>query len=199
MSSRGNDHWFLPDIKRIVDLLLSVTFLILCCWLLLPIVFAIKITSKGPVIYFSKRVGLGGGIYFMPKFRTMKVDTPEVATDLLKSPDTHITRVGRFLRKTSLDEMPQLWSVLVGDMSIVGPRPALDSQTDLTRKRMNLGILSLRPGITGWAQINGRDMIDDDEKIKLDLFYLEHRSTIFDAKIIMVTILRLFYDHEIRH
>lgn len=177
--------------KRILDILIagiSISILIIPSILIWCLV---KFTSPGPGIYWSQRIGRNGTIFKMPKFRTMYVKTPEVATDKLSCPEQYITPVGERLRNTSLDEIPQLFSVLIGDMSIVGPRPALHNQHQLIKKRKKLQIDTLRPGITGWAQINGRDDISLPKKIYLDQQYLKNQATIFDFKIIFRTILLL--------
>lgn len=155
--------------------------------------------TKGKIIYFSKRVGINSKIFIMPKFRTMRVDTPQLATHLLREPDQYLTFIGKFLRKSSLDELPQLISILYGDMSLVGPRPALFNQYDLINKRKSLGIDKIKPGITGWAQINGRDDISIDEKVKLDQYYLNKKNTMFDIKILFLTILKIFKFKNISH
>ncbi len=155
--------------------------------------------TKGKIIYFSKRVGINSKIFIMPKFRTMRVDTPQLATHLLREPDQYLTFIGKFLRKSSLDELPQLISILYGDMSLIGPRPALFNQYDLINKRKSLGIDKIKPGITGWAQINGRDDISIDEKVKLDQYYLNKKNTMFDIKILFLTILKIFKFKNISH
>ena len=155
--------------------------------------------TKGKIIYFSKRIGINSKIFIMPKFRTMRVDTPQLATHLLREPDQYLTFIGKFLRKSSLDELPQLISILYGDMSLVGPRPALFNQYDLINKRKSLGIDKIKPGITGWAQINGRDDISIDEKVKLDQYYLNKKNTMFDIKILFLTILKIFKFKNISH
>ena len=159
----------------------------------------IKMNSKGPVLYWSNRVGCNNVIFRMPKFRTMKIDTPIVATHLLKNPSEYLTSVGSFLRETSLDELPQLWSVLKGDMSFVGPRPALFNQYDLIEIRTSKGIHKLKPGITGWAQINGRDDIDSVSKAHFDEHYLKKISLLFDFKIILTTVIRVLKREGITH
>jgi O-antigen biosynthesis protein WbqP len=159
----------------------------------------VKITSSGPIIYSSNRVGFNNRIFSMPKFRTMKVDTPTVATHLLTNPASHLTSIGSVLRKTSLDELPQLWSVLIGDMSLVGPRPALFSQVDLIDARSKAGVHLLLPGITGWAQINGRDTLSIDQKVALDRQYLLKRSFAFDLKVILLTVVAVFRRANVSH
>ena len=149
--------------------------------------------------YWSKRVGCNSVYFMMPKFRTMKIGAPDVATDLLETPDDYITSVGVLLRRTSLDEIPQLWSVLMGDMSFVGPRPALFNQNELIARRQDLRIDQLKPGLTGWAQINGRDEISVQEKIELDTWYMAHRSVWLDLKILMMTIWFVIRQEKISH
>ena len=159
----------------------------------------VKLTSRGPAVYWSKRIGQNNEIFAMPKFRTMKVGTPSVATHLLDDPSKHLTSIGGFLRTTSLDELPQLWSVIAGRMSLVGPRPALFNQDDLVALRTEAGIHSLRPGITGWAQINGRDELSIPDKVLLDAQYLERRSLMFDVKILWSTIVRVLRRDAVSH
>ena len=173
--------------KRIFDLTISVYLLIISIVPMLLLGLAIRLTSKGPALYWSDRVGVNNSIFRMPKFRTMKMDTPVVATHLLISPGQHMTPLGRALRKFSLDELPQLFSVAVGDMSLVGPRPALFNQYDLIELRTGRGIHQLIPGITGWAQINGRDDLPIPEKVKLDEYYLKNQSMANDLKILLLT------------
>ncbi len=160
-------------VKRLLDILLSLFGLILASWLYIIIIIAIKIDDPGPVLFSQKRVGRGKTHFMLYKFRSMKMSTPhDVPTHLLEHPDQYITRVGRFLRKSSLDEIPQLWNILKGDMSVVGPRPALWNQEDLIAERDKYGANDLRPGLTGWAQINGRDELEIEEKARLDAEYV---------------------------
>ncbi len=185
--------------KRIFDVVFSLVALCLYC---IPIIFIslmIMLTSKGPIIYWSNRVGKDNAIFRMPKFRTMRIDTPAVATHLLNDPDRYLTPVGKFLRKSSLDELPQLWSVLKGDMSFVGPRPALFNQDDLIALRTVKGVHRLIPGITGWAQINGRDDLPIPVKVEFDVHYLENRSLIFDIKILFLTLLKVLRREGVTH
>jgi O-antigen biosynthesis protein WbqP len=185
--------------KRIFD---CITAIFLLCFLTIPILIialAIKITSKGPVLHWSDRVGVRNLIFKMPKFRTMLKNTPIVATHLLKNPDAYLTPVGSFLRKFSLDELPQLWSVLRGNMSLVGPRPALYNQDDLIILRTNKEIHKLVPGITGWAQINGRDDIPIPLKVELDEYYMKHQSFLFDLKILYLTFLKAIKAEGVKH
>ncbi len=159
----------------------------------------VKLTSKGPAVYWSNRIGQNNEIFAMPKFRTMKIGTPSVATHLLDDPSKHLTSIGGFLRTTSLDELPQLWSVIAGHMSLVGPRPALFNQGDLVALRTQAGVHSLRPGITGWAQINGRDELSIPDKVLLDAQYLERRSLMFDVKILWSTVVRVLRRDAVSH
>jgi O-antigen biosynthesis protein WbqP len=166
---------------------------------LLALALIIKLTSPGPALYWSQRVGQHNRIFRMPKFRSMRVDTPAVATHLLTEPDRYLTPVGSFLRKSSLDELPQLWSILTGDMSFVGPRPALFNQADLIALRTEHGVDRLVPGLTGWAQINGRDELPIDEKVRLDVEYLRRQSFWFDMKIIAQTALNVMRREGVSH
>lgn len=179
--------------------------LILCLVFGLPIlliIIAIKLTSEGPAIHWSKRIGKNNDIFLMPKFRTMRIDTPQVATHLLGTTAqgvNYITPIGSFLRKTSLDELPQIWSVLTGDMNLVGPRPALFNQDDLRELRTQCGVHTLTPGVTGWAQINGRDEISIPDKVKLDKEYLDKRSFWFDLKILALTAYKVVARKDVSH
>ncbi len=166
---------------------------------MLIIALLVKTTSKGPVLYCSDRVGKNNVIFKMPKFRTMCVDTPAVATHLMKDPDVYLTPIGSFLRKFSLDELPQLYSILKGDISFVGPRPALYNQDDLIGLRTGKGIDKLIPGITGWAQVNGRDELPIPVKVEFDDYYLKHRSLIFDMKILFMTFFNVLRSKGIKH
>ena len=168
--------------KRFFDLILALTILIPVLIVMLFIAIAILITSKGALLYWSDRVGINNTIFKMPKFRTMQVNTPSIATHLLDNPDEYLSSIGGFLRATSLDELPQLFSVLKGDMSFVGPRPALYNQEDLIALRIEKGIDKLIPGITGWAQVNGRDELSIPDKVTLDEEYMKNRSFMFDLK-----------------
>ncbi|TXC88849.1 sugar transferase [Paraburkholderia azotifigens] len=185
--------------KRLFDLVLAICASLI---LLIPIVvvaFAVRLTSRGPVLYWSDRVGKNNKIFKMPKFRSMRVGTPAVATHLLKDPTAHLTPIGSFLRKSSLDELPQIWSILTGDMSFVGPRPALFNQDDLIDQRTRLGVETLVPGLTGWAQVNGRDELPIPEKVKLDREYLERQSLWFDIKILWMTFEKVIRRDGITH
>ncbi|MBN9320136.1 MAG: lipid carrier--UDP-N-acetylgalactosaminyltransferase [Caulobacterales bacterium 68-7] len=166
---------------------------------MLAIAALIRLTSPGPAVYWSQRVGANNALFAMPKFRTMRIDTPEVATHLLVNPGQWVTPIGRVLRRLSLDELPQLWSVLRGDMSLVGPRPALHSQKDLISLRTAVGVHRLRPGVTGWAQINGRDELPIEEKLKFDWQYLKRRSTGFDLYVLAATVAPVLTGRGVRH
>jgi O-antigen biosynthesis protein WbqP len=169
---------------------------------MLPFLFvwlAVRLTSVGPAIYWSDRVGVNNKIFKMPKFRTMIVDAPVVATHLLSDPKAYLTPVGSFLRKSSLDEMPQLWSILVGDMSFVGPRPALFNQDDLVELRTAKGVHKLIPGLTGWAQVNGRDCLPISVKVEYDVEYLERKSIVFDIIVLSMTLLKVLKSDEVSH
>jgi O-antigen biosynthesis protein WbqP len=185
--------------KRLFDLVLA---LIAACLLIVPIVVVavlVKLTSKGPPLYWSDRVGMHNTIFKMPKFRSMKVETPEMATHLMKTPVTYHSPIGGFLRRSSLDELPQLWSILKGDMSFVGPRPALFNQDDLIALRADQGVDNLMPGLTGWAQVNGRDKLPIPEKVALDVEYMERRSFWFDIYILWLTILKVIKREGVSH
>ena len=192
----AGDVW---KVKRIFDLLLALTA---CVVLALPIIVvaaAVKLTSRGPALYWSDRIGRHNRIFRMPKFRSMRVDTPAVATHLLKDPKIYLTPIGSFLRKSSLDEFPQIWSILAGDMSFVGPRPALFNQDDLVALRTEAGVHELVPGLTGWAQVNGRDELPIPEKVKLDAEYLRRRSFWFDFYILWLTALKVVRRDGVSH
>ncbi|MCO4089690.1 MAG: sugar transferase [Limnohabitans sp.] len=171
-------------------------------FLLIPILVvsvAVKVTSAGPVFYWSDRVGRYNTIFQMPKFRSMLVGTPAVATHLLSNPNTYLTPIGSFLRKSSLDELPQLWSILVGDMSFVGPRPALFNQDDLVALRSSYGVDALVPGLTGWAQVNGRDELPIPEKVALDVQYLQRKNMFFDLRILWLTFVKVVQRDGVSH
>ncbi|HVI33309.1 sugar transferase [Phenylobacterium sp.] len=185
--------------KRLLDIAGALAGLVVLWPVLLAVALAVRLDSPGPALHWSRRVGRGNRIFAMPKFRTMRTDTPDVATHLLADPDQWITPLGRFLRRTSLDELPQLWSVLTGDMSLVGPRPALFNQDDLVALRTEAGVHRLRPGLTGWAQINGRDELPIPEKVRLDREYLERRSLAFDLRILAGTALAAFSGRGVSH
>jgi len=185
--------------KRFFDLILAV---VASCLLFVPIVLValwVKLTSKGPALYWSDRVGVNNVIFKMPKFRSMKVDTPAVATHLLQDPQSVLTPIGDFLRKSSLDELPQLWCILKGDMSFVGPRPALFNQDDLVALRTEKYIHKLVPGLTGWAQINGRDELPIPQKVAIEVEYLQRKSFIFDLRILWLTLLKVVQRAGVTH
>jgi O-antigen biosynthesis protein WbqP len=185
--------------KRLFDFLMA---LLAALVLILPIgavALLVRLSSPGPVIYWSDRVGRDNRIFRMPKFRTMKVGTPAMATHLLDDPNAYLTLIGSFLRKSSLDELPQLWSIMVGDMSFVGPRPALFNQNDLIALRTKFGVQELMPGLTGWAQVNGRDELPIPEKVKLDVEYLQQRSFLFDIRILWLTFVRVLSRDGVSH
>jgi len=186
-------------LKRIFDLLLAIVASALLLFVVLMVAVLLRLTSTGPVLYWSERVGRDNSIFRMPKFRTMRIDTPEVATHLLGDSNQWLTSFGPFLRKTSLDELPQLWSILNGDMSFVGPRPALFNQDDLIALRTNAGVHKLVPGLTGWAQVNGRDELSIPEKVKLDAEYLKRRSIRLDLWILWLTLLKVLRRDGISH
>lgn len=185
--------------KRLFDFVLGLLVLGVAVIPMLLVALAIKITSKGPVLYWSDRVGKHNHIFRMPKFRSMKTDTPAVATHLLDDPKSVLTPIGDFLRKSSLDELPQLWNILKGDMSFVGPRPALFNQVDLIRLRTEQHIDSLVPGLTGWAQINGRDELPIPDKVELDRQYLHQQSFLFDLKIMWLTFIKVVKKEGVSH
>lgn len=185
--------------KRFFDLIVAIALLTLLFLPLVVISFLVMVTSKGPVIYWSDRVGRNSSLYKMPKFRTMIVGSPVAASHLVSKPEQFLTPIGGFLRKTSLDELPQLYSILTGDMSLVGPRPALFNQYDLIRYRKEMKIDQLMPGITGWAQVNGRDELTIEEKVRLDEEYLKSRSFLFDLKILIMTFLKVIKSDGIKH
>ncbi len=185
--------------KRLFDLILSFCMVLVLLVPILVIACLIRLTSKGPAVYWSNRVGVDNQIFRMPKFRTMRIDTPAVATHLLKNPDVYLAPLGSFLRKSSMDELPQLWSVLKGDMSFVGPRPALFNQDDLIALRTERKVHQLIPGITGWAQINGRDDIPIPTKVEFDVYYLKNQSFLFDMKILWMTFLKVIKCEGVSH
>lgn len=189
----------LPGWKRAADLVLGCGLgvftapLMALCWL------AVRLSSRGPALYWSRRVGKDNRIFMMPKFRTMRLDAPEVATHLLGTPERYLTPVGQFLRRTSLDELPQLICVFKGDLSLVGPRPALFNQDDLVALRTQAGVHRLVPGITGWAQVNGRDELEIPVKVRFDVEYMERQSLPFDLRILFLTIVRVVWAEGVHH
>lgn len=185
--------------KRMFDLTMATLACAIFSMPILLVSLLVRFTSKGPVLYWSDRVGRNNKIFKMPKFRSMQVGTPAVATHLLSNPDAYLTPVGSFLRRSSLDELPQLWSILKGDMSFVGPRPALFNQHDLMDLRTRAGVHLLTPGLTGWAQINGRDELPIPQKVALDIEYLHQQSFIFDIKIIFLTAWKVLRSDNVTH
>ena len=185
--------------KRIFDLVMTIFLALFLSPLILIIALMVKLSSKGPVLYWSDRVGINNLIFKMPKFRTMYIDAPEMATHLMEDPSLYLTSIGMFLRKLSLDELPQLYSILKGDISFVGPRPALYNQDDLIKLRTEKGIHKIIPGITGWAQVNGRDEISIPKKVDFDEYYLKKRSISFDIKILFMTFVKVVKSENIAH
>jgi O-antigen biosynthesis protein WbqP len=185
--------------KRIFDFILALFAILILLVPIIVIAFLVKLTSKGPVVYWSERVGRHNSIFKMPKFRTMHIDTPVVATHLLVDPVRFLTPIGAFLRKASLDELPQIWSIIKGDMSFVGPRPALFNQHDLIELRNRYGVDKVLPGLTGWAQINGRDELPIPDKVRLDADYVKRQSFWLDLKIIFFTFLKVVQRDGVAH
>ena len=185
--------------KRIFDFTAAMMSLVIFSLPLLLVSIAVAISSSGPILYWSQRVGKNNQLFWMPKFRTMRINTPTVATHLLENPQQWLTPIGSFLRKTSLDELPQLWSILAGKMSFVGPRPALFNQQDLIELRTQQGVHILTPGLTGWAQINGRDELPIPQKVAFDVEYLERQSLLFDLQIIYQTFLKVVKHQGVQH
>ena len=185
--------------KRWFDFLVAFTLLVVLCPVLLGVALLVRLTSPGPALYWSERVGRGNRLFKMPKFRSMRIDTPAVATHLLDNPASWLTPIGSFLRKSSLDELPQRWSILVGDMSLVGPRPALFNQEDLIAQRSALGVDDLVPGLTGWAQVNGRDELPIPQKVALDAEYLQRQSFWFDLRIVWLTVVKVLRRDGVAH
>ena len=185
--------------KRSFDLILVFFFSIFLCLPLLLLSLLVRLTSQGPALYWSHRVGRNNDFFLMPKFRSMRIDTPAVATHLLLEPDQWLTPIGSFLRKSSLDELPQLWSILKGDMSFVGPRPALYNQDDLIVLRTQAGVHTLRPGLTGWAQVNGRDELPIPDKVRLDCEYMKRQTFWFDIFILWLTFVKVATRDGVSH
>lgn len=185
--------------KRMFDLILSSVLLAILFIPMLVVALLIKLSSKGPVIFWTDRVGRNNGIFKMAKFRTMKIDTPQLATHLMKNPEIYLTPIGEFLRRYSFDEIPQLFNVLKGDMSFVGPRPALFNQIDLIELRSQKGLDQLIPGLTGWAQINGRDELPIPIKVEFDEYYLKNKGFLLDAKIMLITVLKVINKEGVKH
>lgn len=186
-------------LKRLFDFTCSFSAVIFLSIPMLLTALAVKLTSSGPILYWSDRVGRNNNIFKMPKFRTMRTDTPAVATHLLGDPDRWLTPIGKFLRKSSLDELPQLFSILTGDMSIVGPRPALFNQDDLVALRTEKGVHKLTPGLTGWAQINGRDELPIPVKVEFDEYYFKNQSFFLDMRIIFLTFIKVVKSEGVTH
>jgi len=187
------------SVKRLCDLLLVLGVAVVLGLPMLLVAVMVRLTSPGPALYWSDRVGRKNQIFQMPKFRSMRVGTPAVATHLLTNPVAHLTPIGSFLRKSSLDELPQLWSILVGDMSFVGPRPALFNQADLIEQRTALGVHRLVPGLTGWAQVNGRDELPIPQKVALDAYYAQHQSLALDLRVLWMTFLKVLRRDGVSH
>jgi O-antigen biosynthesis protein WbqP len=185
--------------KRMLDVFYASSLILLLSMPMSIIAVLVRLTSKGPVLHWSDRIGKDNMVFKMPKFRTMRVNAPALATHLLESPLKYLTPFGRFLRKFSLDELPQLWSVLKGDMRFVGPRPALYNQEDLIELRTKNGLHKLMPGITGWAQVNGRDNLTVSRKVEYDEFYMKNRSCMLDLKIILFTLGKVIRTEGISH
>ncbi len=185
--------------KRLFDVILCLIVLLFFLFPMLIVTLLVKLTSKGPALYWSDRVGVRNDIFRMPKFRSMKTDTPAIATHLLQDPKRALTPIGDFLRKSSLDELPQLWCILKGDMSFVGPRPALFNQDDLIELRTRKGVHTLLPGLTGWAQVNGRDELPIPQKVDLDVEYLKRRSFSFDIYILWLTLIKVVCRDGVSH
>lgn len=186
-------------LKRLFDLALGVLATVILLWPIVIVALLVRLTSPGPAFYWSDRVGRHNKIFRMPKFRSMRIETPAVATHLLQNPDQWLTPIGSFLRKSSLDELPQLWSILKGDMSFVGPRPSLFNQDDLIALRTEKGIDELVPGLTGWAQVNGRDDLPIPQKVQLDAEYLQQQNFLFDLKILWMTALKVLARDGVSH
>ena len=185
--------------KRIVDLVVGLSALVMLVVPIVMVAILVKLTSKGSMLYWSNRVGHKNKLFRMPKFRTMRLDSPAVATHLMSDPDAFLSPIGGFLRRTSMDELPQLFSIFKGDMSFVGPRPALFNQDDLIALRTEKGVDKLVPGLTGWAQVNGRDKLPIPEKVALDMEYMERQSFWFDLKILWMTLLKVVKRDGISH
>lgn len=185
--------------KRIIDLVLAIILMLALAVPLIMVSILVRFTAPGPVFYWSDRVGKGNVIFKMPKFRSMLINTPAVATHLLNDPKAYLTPIGSFLRKSSLDELPQLWSILVGDMSFVGPRPALYNQDDLIALRTECGVDALVPGLTGWAQVNGRDELPIPQKVALDHYYLVNQSLLLDIRILWMTFAKVLRRDGVTH
>lgn len=185
--------------KRVIDIILALGALVVFAVPMIIAAIAVKLTSEGPILYWSERVGRDNKMFWMPKFRSMRVGTPALPTHLLTEGVSHLTPIGSFLRKSSVDELPQLWCILIGDMSVVGPRPALFNQDDLVELRTARGVQRLRPGLTGWAQVNGRDDLSIPDKVALDAAYLAQQSILLDFKILWMTVERVLGAKGVAH
>jgi O-antigen biosynthesis protein WbqP len=185
--------------KRGIDLFGAVSLIIILSPILLVLSILVKLTSKGPVIHWSKRIGRDNEVFLMAKFRTMKIETPQIATHLMSDPDSYLTSIGGYFRRKSLDELPQLVNILKGEISFVGPRPALFNQEDLIEARTKVKVHSIRPGITGWAQIHGRDEIPIPQKVEYDNYYLENRSLFLDFRILLETFFKVIREDGVSH
>lgn len=185
--------------KRAFDISVAIVAAVFLSLPIMIVALTVRLTSPGPALYWSDRVGRHNRIFSMPKFRSMRIDTPAVATHLLRNPEQWLTPIGSFLRKSSLDELPQVWSILKGDMSFVGPRPALFNQNDLIALRTEKGVHELVPGLTGWAQVNGRDELPIPQKVQLDAEYLQRRSLLFDLQILWMTALKVLARDGVSH
>jgi O-antigen biosynthesis protein WbqP len=185
--------------KRMLDVLVTLVAVIIFAIPMIMVGLAVRFTSRGPILYWSDRVGRNNVIFAMPKFRTMRVDTPVLPTHLLADASSYLTPIGSFLRKSSLDELPQLWCILIGDMSLVGPRPALHNQQDLLDARTAAGVHALVPGLTGWAQVNGRDEVPLEVKVAYDVEYLQRQSLLLDVKILFLTFWKVLMVKDIAH
>jgi O-antigen biosynthesis protein WbqP len=190
---------FMAISKRFFDIFMASFLLLVLAGVLALVAMAVKITSQGKALYWSKRIGKDNRVFLMPKFRTMRTDAPVVATHLLDNPDVYLTPIGKFLRTTSLDELPQLYSIFVGHMSFVGPRPALFNQDDLIELRTLAGVHALTPGLTGWAQVNGRDELPIPDKVELDKVYLQRQSWFFDLRILLLTFVKVMRREGVVH
>ena len=185
--------------KRMLDILVTLVALVVFAIPMVLVALAVRLSSQGPILYWSDRVGRNNVVFAMPKFRTMRVDTPVLPTHLLQDASSYLTPIGSFLRKSSLDELPQLWCILIGDMSLVGPRPALHNQHDLLEARTAAGVHALVPGLTGWAQVNGRDEVPLEVKVAYDVEYLQRRSLLLDVKILFLTLWKVVMVKDIAH
>ena len=184
---------------RIIDLLFSSFFFIILLPFLILVGLLIKLETRGPIIHWSKRIGINQTIFLMPKFRSMKINTPDVATHLMKNPDLYVTKFGKFIRKYSIDELPQLYSIIKGDISFIGPRPALFNQYDLMKLRKEYGIDKIKPGLTGYAQVMGRDNLSIEKKVRFEKFYADNKNFFLDLKIIILTLQKIIKTTNVTH